>query len=110
MDCLAGPGQQHIDFERFSRMVRKVATRSLVYSEDMAMVLRCVFNSYDKNKSGMLEKDECFDAVVDFGGVGRASWDAKRVNKLIAACHQDGQNKPLSFEGFLTLLRLLKDE
>jgi len=110
MSLLAGAGTQQLEFGKFLSSLMKHSSRCASPPEEMLTVLRCVFNSYDKNKSGSLEKSEYLNALEDRHRIPRTLEDCKGINKLIAACHENRQVAPLGFEEFVTLLRLLNKE
>merc|ERR1712060_235333 len=95
MNALAGKGEQLIDFDRFLLSIMRAGARGSSYQEEMLTVLRCVFNSYDKDGSGVLEKVEYLRALEDCGRGPTSFEESTYISKLLAACHQNGEHGPL---------------
>mmetsp|Transcript_1567 Transcript_1567/g.3231 ORF Transcript_1567/g.3231 Transcript_1567/m.3231 type:complete len:430 (-) Transcript_1567:93-1382(-) len=96
-------GERQIDFDGFSRIVAEAGTPHHGYTHEVFILLKGVFNSYDKNKSGLLERQEWLRLLQDAShGVDAA----EETTQLISSCRQGGVG-PLTFQQFLVLMQNL---
>lgn len=103
-------GEQRIDFEGFARVVAEAGTPNRGYTEEVIILLHCVFNSYDRNSSGLLERQEFLKLLKDAGHRTETADELAQSLKLISNCRPDGVVGPLTFDHFLALLQKLNGQ
>jgi len=101
------PGERRIDFDGLLNLVAEAGTARRGYTEEVIIVLHCIFNSYDRNKSGLLDRQDCLRLLADYGHTAETADETRALLKLISDCRQAGGVGPLAFDQFLALLRRL---
>jgi len=91
-----------IDLGSFREFIA-ASERCRGYSMDMRAVLRGVFESYDINRSGLLEPTEYSRLLEDYGRTPRNLQESKDLGALIASCRESGIVGALCFDEFLVL-------
>lgn len=114
LQLACGHAAQAADHAAFLRLVAATSTgtqppssrrRSPPREEAAVALVQAVFNSYDTDRSGLLERDECLELLADCGKAPRTAEQTKRVCELLSQCRRDGLPGALDFEEFQTLLR-----
>jgi Ca2+-binding EF-hand superfamily protein len=105
MELIGGPGVQSIRQEDFARCVLRLVQKRRGSGGEAAEVLRCVFRSYDADKSGLLEVPEYTQFLSDVGHAPKTKEEWEDQGFLVASCRRDGCCGPLNFQEFIILAR-----
>lgn len=109
LELIAGAGAQSIAFDDFARWVLRLVERRRGTGGQAAEVLRCVFCSYDVNKSGKLEMQEYSQFLTHVGYRARTKEEWDDQSTLVASCREDGLPGSLKFPEFVILARKIND-
>jgi hypothetical protein len=90
------------------RLMRKLAREFQLAITEVGKI-KTSFDSFDTNKSGAIEKDEFFHAVMKLMNVKNPSdVSEKKLSRYWAEADRD-RNGQISFEEFLRLMRIIQD-
>lgn len=107
VELVAGPGEQSIGFESFSRLLAHDVKKNFGYTKEEIFSLRELFYRYDMNDSGRLEVLEYSSLLEDLGFVPHTKEASQKLGDIIASCRDDGQLGPLNFDEFIRLVTVL---
>lgn len=99
-----------LDFETFLGLLASSLQETKMPREDAMAVPRSVFNSYDVNKSGMLERTEYLNLLVDHGHALDTLHDPEALEVQLGDCRQGSAFAPFGLERFLALMCRLSHE